>query len=176
MPKVHLMIGIQGSGKSTFSRILSSKNNIKIVSTDVVRQANPDWPEDKIWPEVYRLTSELIKNGQDVIFDATNITPKVRERFINNVLNYFDNYDIINSITNCTKDLPFELIGYFFNTDVNLCKLRVEKRNENPNELFLPPEVVYSYYERMVPPTYLEPFTLIYYVENNELILKRKDN
>ena len=59
MAKVHLMIGIQGSGKSTFSNQLSKKENIMIVSTDRVRQANPDWPEENIWPEVYRLCAEL---------------------------------------------------------------------------------------------------------------------
>ena len=48
MAKVHLMIGIQGSGKSTFSNQLSEKENIMIVSTDRVRQANPGWSEDKI--------------------------------------------------------------------------------------------------------------------------------
>ena len=57
-----------------------------------------------------------------------------------------------------------------------ICKQRVEKRNLDPNELYLPPEVVFSYNERMVPPTYEEPFSLIYYVENNELIGKRKEN
>lgn len=164
MPKVHLMIGIQGSGKSTFSRKFSNEKDIKIVSTDIVRQLNPDWPEEKIWPEVYRLTSELIKKGEDVIFDATNITPKVRERFINNVLLHFENSD--------KNNLPFELIGYYFNVDPVICKERVEKRNLNPNELYLPPEVVFSYSEKMVPPTYEEPFTLIYYIENNELIKK----
>lgn len=166
MPKVHLMIGIQGSGKSTFSKALSEEKNIKIVSTDVVRQMNPNWPEENIWPEVYRLTAELIKKGEDVIFDATNITPKVRERFLNNVLIHFK----------VKEKLPFDLIGYYFNVDPIICKQRVEKRNLDPNELYLPPEVVFSYSERMVPPTYEEPFTLIYYVENNELIEKRKEN
>lgn len=162
MAKVHLMIGIQGSGKSTFASKLSKEENIAIVSTDRVRQLNPNWPEQNIWPEVYRLCAENIKNNCDVIFDATNITPKVRERFLNNVLTHFDNSDIAN--------LPFEFVGYFFDVDPKVCCERVKLRNDNPNELYLPPEVVFSYHERLVKPSYDEHFSKIYHVVNNELI------
>lgn len=161
MAKVHLMIGIQGSGKSTFSKQLSQENNILIVSTDVVRKNNPNWPEENIWPEVYRLTAETLKSGHDVIFDATNITPKVRNRFIENVLKHFENSSI--------DSLPFEFVGYFFDTDPNVCFERVKRRNEIEGELYLPPEVVYSYHERLVKPTYDEPFTLIYYVHDGKI-------
>lgn len=169
MAKVHLMIGIQGSGKSTFAKTLSQDNNITIVSTDVVRLLHPDWPEQNIWPEVYSMTANLLQNNQDVIFDATNITPKVRQRFIDNVLTYFKNYDK----EKCSK-LPFELIGYFFDTDPKLCFERVNNRNHMPNELFLPPEVVFSYHERLVIPTYDEPFTLIYVIKNDKTNLIEK--
>jgi predicted kinase len=166
MAKVHLMIGIQGSGKSTFSNYLSSTNNIMIVSTDRVRQQNPSWPEENIWPEVYRLCAENIKNNQDVIFDATNITPKVRERFLNNVLSHFDNVT--------KENLPFEYIGYFFNVDPKVCMERVQLRNGMPNELYLPPEVVFSYHERLVEPSYEEKFSKIYYVIDNKLVEKSR--
>lgn len=162
MAKVHLMIGIQGSGKSTFSKELSEKQNIMIVSTDRVRQLNPTWPEKNIWPEVYRLCAECIKNSEDVIFDATNITPKVRERFLTNMLVHFEDYSLDN--------LPFEFVGYFFDVDPTLCAERVKRRNEMPNELYLPPEVVFSYHQSLVKPTYEEHFSKIYHVIDKELI------
>lgn len=162
MAKVHLMIGIQGSGKSTFSKYLSEKENITIVSTDRVRQLNPDWPEANIWPEVYRLCAEYIKNDKDVIFDATNITPKVRARFLENVLIHFEGAS--------KENLPFEFVAYFFDVDPALCANRVKERNENPNELYLPPEVVFSYHEKLVMPTYEENFTKIYRVVDKELL------
>ena len=161
MAKVHLMIGIQGSGKSTFSSQLSKEYNIQIVSTDKVRQLHPDWKEELIWPEVYRLTAEIIKSGNDVIFDATNITVKVRDRFLTNVLVHFENCN--------ANNLPFEYIAYLFKVDPQLCFERVSKRNNDPNELYLPPEVVFSYHERLVEPTFEEPFTKIYYVIEGKL-------
>lgn len=162
MAKVHLMIGIQGSGKSTFSNKLSNGKNIQIVSTDKVRSAHPDWKEELIWPEVYRVTASLIKNNQDVIFDATNITVKVRTRFLDNVLAYFEEFN--------KEKLPFEYVGYLFKVDPTICFERVKERNNNPNELFLPPEVVYSYHSRLEEPTFNEPFTEIYHITNNEII------
>ena len=75
MAVLHLMVGIQGSGKSTFSKSLSKKLNCKIISSDEVRKMNPNLDEKKVFPEVYRLCAGELKNGNDVIFDATNITP-----------------------------------------------------------------------------------------------------
>ena len=61
---VHMMVGIQGSGKSTFSSILANEINAKIVSTDSVRMANPGIKEDLVWPYVYKLVAECIKIGR----------------------------------------------------------------------------------------------------------------
>ena len=94
-----LFLGCAGSGKSTFSNKLKEEKNIIIISTDVVRKNNPTWPETAIWPEVYRLAAFNLKSGNDIIYDATNITPKVRNRFIENVLEHYDNVS--------SNNLPF---------------------------------------------------------------------
>ena len=143
---VHMMVGIQGSGKSTFSSILANEINAKIVSTDSVRMANPGIKEDLVWPYVYKLVAECIKNNEEVIFDATSITPKVRKRFIENVE---------------LHNVKCEIIAYFFDVDKHICAARVEKRNKEENQINIPIEVIYSYSERLVPPTLDEGFVKI---------------
>ena len=77
MNTIHLMIGIQGSGKTTFSKRLSKSLNIEIVSTDLIRKEMSEILEEQVWSMVYQKCASELAKGKDVIFDATNITPKV---------------------------------------------------------------------------------------------------
>ena len=109
-------------------------------------QLRSDWEEVKVFPEVYRLCANELKEGRDVIFDATSITPKVRARLINNIKEYYD---------------EFEIGCYFFQVDPEICKQRVSVRNNIEGELYLPVEVIDSYHERLVKPTLDEGFKFI---------------
>lgn len=150
MAKVHMMVGIPGSGKSTYSKKLHQECGYPIVSTDVVRTLHPDWDESLIWPEVYRLCAEYLSNNQDIIYDATNITPKVRNRFCDEVNKIYFNY---------------ERIAYYFDVPAEICMQRVDKRNKIPGELFLPIEVIASYGEKIIKPTLEEGFLEIINIE-----------
>ena len=55
MKTIHLMVGIQGSGKTTLAKKLSSALVAKIVSTDEVRKTFPMIDEKFIWPKVYEM-------------------------------------------------------------------------------------------------------------------------
>ena len=151
MAKLHLMVGIQGSGKSTYSQKLSKELNCKIISSDEVRKMNPNLEEKNVFPEVYRLCAEELRNNKDVIFDATNITPNVRSRNVNAIKSIF---------------ADFKICVYFINTDVEICKERVEKRNKLDGEIFIPLEVIESYSKNIIPPTYEENFDEIIVLNN----------
>jgi len=153
MRVVHMMVGIPGSGKSTYVKELADQLKCEVVATDEVRNANPNWDETKIWPEVYRLCGEKLKAGQDIIYDATNITPKVRARFIEEVKKYYNNFNIGT---------------YYFDTPWQECLRRIIIRNENPNERYLPPAVVSSYANNIIIPTTDEGFVFIKTIKYKE--------
>lgn len=158
---IHMLIGIQGSGKTTFAKSYAPTINARIVSTDNVRKANPGIDESLVWPFVYQQVANYVKNNVDVIFDATSITPKVRKRFIEEVT----------KLGVCPK-----ISAYFFVTDKDVCVNRVIERNKIDGELQLPPEVVYSYSERLVPPSFDEGFVNIYIVKNTQIVEKHINN
>lgn len=152
MATVHMMVGIPGSGKSYYSNYLNKLYGYHIISTDRVRMEHPDWEESLIWPEVYQLVGYYLKNNEDVIFDATNITPKVRNRFKDEVNKHYTSYD---------------MIAYYFDTPVDECVKRVDLRNNLPGNLFLPLDVIKSYGERIIKPTLDEGFKKIIEIKNN---------
>lgn len=153
MAKLIMMIGIPGSGKTTYSKDLSKEYNAKVISSDKVRQTYVGIKENDVFPTVFRLCIEELKENRNVILDATHITPKVRKRT-------FDALDEFN--------VPYEKVAVYVDTPVDVCVRRVEKRNQDPNELFLPLEVIASYGSNIVPPSLSEGFIDIKVIKSND--------
>ena len=150
---IHMLVGIQGSGKTTFANELKKELNCEIVSTDNVRKEGV--PETEVWKVVYQKCADALNNNQDVIYDATNITPKVRQRLFDEVIKL-----------NATP-----VVGvYYFVTDVKTCYERVKVRNTIEGELYLPEEVVYSYHSKLIEPTFDEDFVFIKKVQDGKVI------
>lgn len=152
---VHMLIGIQGSGKTTFAKTLKEQLNCEIASTDYIRANYKDVKESDVFPMVYKLCSEALKNNKDIIYDATNITPTVRKRFFDQMISL--------GVT--------PIVGaYYFKTNVNVCFERVKERNKIEGELYLPEEVVFSYHSKLIEPTFDEDFYFIKTVEDGKVI------
>ena len=148
---IHMLVGIPGSGKSTYALALREKLNCEIISTDVVRIENPDWKEEAIWPEVYKRCADALKQGRDAIFDATNVTTRVRKRFVDEV---------------SKLGATVEMGAYFFDTPVNVCAKRVNERNKVGTQYELPVSVVYSYGSSITYPTLDEGFVFVKRIVN----------
>ena len=143
MVKLIMLIGIPGSGKTTYSKELSERYSAKVISSDKVRQLYVGIDEKEVFPTVYKLCVEELKSGKNVILDATHITPKVRKRT-------FDALD--------AYGIAYDKVAIFVDTPVEECNRRVEIRNQNPEELFLPLEVISSYGQNIIPPNVDEGF------------------
>ena len=151
MAKLIMLIGIPGSGKTTYSSDLSKEYNAIVVSTDKVRQTYVGIDEKDVFPTVYKMCYEELNAGSNVILDATHITPKVRKRS-------FDALD--------TFGISYDKVAVYIDTPVEECVRRVEIRNQDPTELFLPLDVIVSYGKNIVPPSSEEGFVEIRVIKN----------
>lgn len=87
-----MMVGLPGSGKSTYAQCLARSFNTKIISSDAIRQecfGNEEFQgENKAVFEILhaRVTGAL-SHGENVIYDATNIKYKKRMAFLQQIKN-----------------------------------------------------------------------------------------
>lgn len=90
-PKLYIMTGLSGSGKSTIAQKLAEENpNTVIVSSDAIREELTGKVEDQTEnEEVFKIFHNRIRknleNKKNVIADATNITMKSRRAIMTKV-------------------------------------------------------------------------------------------
>lgn len=87
MVKFIMMVGVAGSGKSTYAKGLESSGQAIIVSTDAIRgelwgDENDQQNPAKVFEEAHRRIKYLLKSGHSVVFDATNLSARRREGFL----------------------------------------------------------------------------------------------
>ena len=125
VPKLHILIGLPGSGKSTWA----SEDNAIILSSDAYREKllsniNDQSNNKLIFDTLQKDTITFLKEGKDVIYDATNINRKNRKKVLNAV-----------------KDINCIKIAELFMVPVEICKYRNNQRDRK-----VPEEVI----ERML--------------------------
>ena len=125
MNKFIMLVGLPGSGKSTFAKNLG----YKIFSSDELRKEL--WGDESIqgnntelFTELHRRIKEALKNGEDCVYDATNINAKRRTAFLNEI-----------------KKIKCEKICAVIITDFDLCLERNSQRDRK-----VPYEVIKKMY------------------------------
>lgn len=122
MSRLIMMMGIPGSGKSTIAKKLkSSMEKAVILSSDDLREEMYGNRQDlehhgEVFEELHRRAKEALKQGIDVIYDATNINSKRR----------------IGYLRQLPKDVIKEL--YFINQDVMITEEQDYKREFSVGE------------------------------------------
>ena len=92
---VHILVGLIGSGKSTWAREKAKEDNTVIINKDAIRQM---FKGDYFFHEDYeRLVDQMSKicflkalqKGFNVIIDETNITKKKRAAYVETVKEHY---------------------------------------------------------------------------------------
>ena len=114
MATIHMLIGIPGSGKSTYCKNVLRKKypHAVVVASDEVRNQHPEMNESQIWPEIFSLCAKALLNNQDLIYDATNITPTVAYYFNTKTSLWIKRVRIRNKDVN-ERYLPIAVIGSY---------------------------------------------------------------
>ena len=111
---MYVLIGVSGSGKSTFCKDLK----LPVVSTDRIRyqmfgdEACQIAPE-KVFNTAYMMTANCLRVGSDVVFDATSTTEWSRKT-------------LLTKMKNCIGD--FRKVAILFMTPLEECKRRNAQR------------------------------------------------
>ncbi|MHA1784835.1 MAG: AAA family ATPase [Candidatus Helarchaeota archaeon] len=149
-----MFAGIQGSGKSTISKLLYerlksiiNKDYLILISSDDVRLeltgCYKHVDEVLVWKTIRKRVEDALKENKMVIFDATNIRRSYRA--------------------------PFLKIAIALNTPIYLIFLTLPlmeaiKRNENRTERQVPNEAIKNFYDNMEFPSYSEGYEKIIYL------------
>ena len=96
---LYVMIGPSGSGKSTLAKTLAGPED-KIISTDAIRfEIFGDEENQSNGALVFKIAKERarqsLKDGVNVIFDATNCITKYRKQLVNDIINGINNVKVI---------------------------------------------------------------------------------
>ena len=91
--KFFMLVGLPGSGKSTFGNALASEENAKLFSSDELRNELLGSEDDQsansvVFSELHKRILKALEDGESVIYDATNISSKNRKNFLQRLNKY----------------------------------------------------------------------------------------
>lgn len=93
MPQFRMLMGLPGSGKSTYARnFVASHKGWVHLSSDQISQshfASADHIDSQnVFAKMYQQTAAALKAEQNVIYDATNLASKRRRSLLNRLKNF----------------------------------------------------------------------------------------
>lgn len=124
-PILAVMIGISGSGKSTYANGLKTSLNAQLVETDAIRieltgNAEDQSQNGKVFEIARKRVNDYLSQGKNTIIDATSLTVRDRKDWI----------DI-------AKQNNAEARAYFIDTPIDICKSQNRKRERKVPEFVI---------------------------------------
>jgi len=140
-PILSIMIGISGSGKSTYAYGLKTSLRAELVETDAIREeltgnASDQSQNYKVFQIAKKRVNDFLRQGKNVIIDATSLSTRDRKDWIK-----------------IGKDNEAEIRGYFIDTPIDVCKSQNRKRSRK-----VPEEVIDRQASKLESPTKFEGF------------------
>jgi len=141
-----MLIGLPGSGKSTYAKEHLLNDNTIYLSSDDLRIELFGFEDQThnadLFEEMNRRCKTALRSGKDVVYDATNLSRKRRKHFISTICKGFD----VDAILFCC---PIDII---------------RGRNINREERHLPSEKLEQLITNIDVPLYYEGFKQIYVI------------
>lgn len=139
MPTIYMLIGLPASGKSTIAKKYAARYNAKIFSSDELRKelfgdVNCQTKNHDLFCELQNRIKMCLHNGDNVIYDATNINYRKRIAFL----------EYIQKI-NCKK------VAVLMATPYSVCLARNEGRERK-----VPESVIENMYKNFTLPYWYE--------------------
>ena len=131
-PTLYVLIGVSGSGKSTYAESLGLNTNLAVVSTDAIRKTYFGSEEDqsdgaKVFQTAYDWIDYYLQYGKDVVFDATNTTKRGRRELL------------------CSLTPPFRKVAVLVTPPLEVSLARNSKRQR-----IVPNSVIRRQYEQLI--------------------------
>ena len=148
MAKLIVMVGVPGSGKSTYAKN-HFENNAEILSSDALRKElfgdeNNQKNNDILFSELYSRARNFLNNNKNVVIDATNINVFERKRMLKNF-----------------EDLNVEKIAVVIQTSIEKCLKQNAQRERRVDD-----SVIEMFFKNFEMPTTAEGFNKIEIIEN----------
>ena len=90
---LYIAVGLPGSGKSTYAKNFIKDKDIEYLSSDELRAVYGKSEEDQtvtplVFGHIKRKVDEFLKDGKNVLVDATSVNRKERSDYINTAKKY----------------------------------------------------------------------------------------
>ena len=173
MKTLYMLIGVTGAGKSTHSKFLKEQFGGEILESDEVRKelvSNYIIPDGDfsfssnslVFKEVERRFERLAKEGESIIFDATNLRISNREKYIS-----------------LAKKYKYKVQGEVLLLDKEECVRRIIKRQtDDPNSHYIedPKAIVERFSKNLQEnwPNLQEGYDVLNFYENGILTKSNK--
>lgn len=142
------MVGISGSGKSTFSKNLSKTTNVQLVETDAIREeltgnASDQSQNGRVFSVAKTRVENYLKNNQSVIIDATSVNHKSRKMWVE-----------------VGKQNKAKVIAYYINTPLDIALARNNNRDRK-----VPDDVIRKQHSMLTKPSVSEGIDEVYEIK-----------